>query len=235
MSRPHLKYQWILFDADGTLFDFDRAAAAALEQTFADFGLDFAPGYLPLYEQINREAWRAFESGRLPRERLRTERFAKLFAALELSADPAAFAPAYLRHLSGHADLLPDAEAVVQRLAAVADLMIITNGLQEVQRPRFARATISKYFVDFVISEEVGAAKPDRRIFAEAFARMNQPAPDAVLIVGDSLSSDIQGGNNARIDTCWFNPAGQPRDQDVKIDFEIACLTELLTLFGLDT
>lgn len=234
MNRVHPKYRWILFDADGTLFDFDHAATLALEQTFGDFQLDFSPTHLPLYEKINVEAWRAFERGDLPRERLRSERFERLFTALGLQADSVSFGDAYLRHLSEHADLLPGAEDVVRRLATVVDLMIITNGLQEVQRPRFARATICKHFADFVISEEVGAAKPDPRIFAEAFARMNHPAPAEVLIVGDSLTSDIQGGNNVGIDTCWFNPTQRPRDTDVQIDFEIARLEDLFALIHRD-
>jgi 2-haloacid dehalogenase len=108
--------------------------------------------------------------------------------------------------------------------------MIITNGLRDVQRPRIAKSAIGGCFAGVVISEEVGASKPDGRIFEVAFERMGCPRKEDVLIVGDSLSSDMQGGSDYGIDTCWFNPQKKPRDPDVEIDYEIRDLRELLAL-----
>jgi HAD superfamily hydrolase (TIGR01509 family) len=113
-------------------------------------------------------------------------------------------------------------------------LVLITNGLKEVQRSRLARSTISDCFSDVVISDEVGAAKPDVRIFQVAFERMGNPEKADVLIVGDSLTSDIKGGNEYGIDTCWFNPAQLVCDQDVEIQYEIRRLDELRTIVGVD-
>jgi len=234
LSSKNGKYQWLLFDADGTLFDFDGAARAALIKTCEHFLNRFEPHFEPVYDRINRQIWRDFEAGNISPAQLRTKRFERFFAALAVEADPAAFSDSYLKSLSDHSDLYDGTAEVINQLAAIANLMIITNGLKEVQRPRFARATISKYFADFVISEEVGAAKPDPKIFAEAFRRMNNPARSEVLIIGDSLTSDIKGGNNYEIDTCWFNPARKPRDRDVEIKYEITHLAELLTIVAPD-
>jgi FMN phosphatase YigB (HAD superfamily) len=110
--------------------------------------------------------------------------------------------------------------------------MLITNGLKEVQRPRLARSAISGYFADIVISEEVGAAKPDARIFDAAFQRMGHPRKADVLMVGDSMSSDIRGGKAYGIDTCWFNPASKLRELDVDSRYEIADLCELVDLLA---
>lgn len=227
---PGGKYKWLLFDADGTLFDFDRAAAATLADTFRGLVGHFEPHYHQVYERINLQIWRDYEAGRVTQDQLRTQRFESLFAEVGVEADPEAFSSSYLKNLSSHTDLLADAEDVVRQLAQKTNLMIITNGLKEVQRPRFAAASISRYFEDFVISEEVGAAKPDPKIFDEAFARMGNPAKSEVLIIGDSLTSDIKGGNNYGIDTCWFNPASRARDHQVEISYEIAHLSELLSL-----
>ncbi len=153
-------------------------------------------------------------------------------AAVGIEADPLAFSAGYLQHLSTHTDLLDGAEEVVARLARISRLMIITNGLKDVQRPRFAGAVISRHFEDFVISEEVQAGKPDAEIFAEAFRRMNNPAKNEVLIIGDSLTSDIQGGINFGIDTCWYNPRRKPREPNFEASYEIAHLKELLPLIA---
>ena len=116
---------------------------------------------------------------------------------------------------------------MVRGLHGRAKLALITNGLKAVQRPRFAASALSEYFDVIVISEEEGVAKPDLRIFDIAFTRMGWPAKSDVLIVGDSLTSDIKGGSDYGIDTCWFNPNGNPRHLDMQIRYEIQHLSEL--------
>jgi 2-haloacid dehalogenase len=225
-----VKYKWFLFDADGTLFDYDKAEGEALKRTFEAFGLAFEESHTATYRRINSEIWLQFEHGKISQERLRAKRFELLFEALRVGCDPEAFSARYLRNLAEGSELIDGAEEVVRSLQAQARLMIITNGLADVQRPRFARSTIGDCFVDIVISEEVGAAKPHEKIFDVAFEKMDGPKKEDVLIVGDSLTSDIKGGNNYGIDTCWFNPRRQPRDGNVEIRHEIAALRELLDL-----
>ena len=222
-----MSYHWIIFDADGTLFDFDRAEAGALQETFDAFGVVFEQRTGDLYRQINSAIWRELEQGAITPEALRVERFRRLFDALGLAIDPAAFSERYLDHLSHRGDLIDGAEEVVKALHGRCRLLILTNGLSEVQRTRLAHSGLAEYFEDIVISDEVGVAKPDGRIFDVAFERMGNPAKADVLIIGDSLSSDVAGGQAYGIDTCWFNPAGQPRPAGLSIRFEVRRLTDL--------
>ncbi len=227
-----MTYQWLLFDADGTLFDYDRAEKNALQNTFGQLGYPFEEQYLAAYRQVNHAIWLEFEQGQIDQRTLRTRRFELLFQAINLPADPCKFSPAYLANLSRETCLIDGAETVVRQLSGPFNLAIITNGLTEVQRPRFRRSAISNDIKEIIISEEVGAAKPDPQIFEIAFARMNHPDKSQALIIGDSLSSDIQGGVNYGIDTCWFNPTGQDNNH-ISSTYEIQALTELPGLLGI--
>lgn len=225
-----MKYKWLLFDADGTLFDYDKAEGYALRSTFEVLGFAYEARYAQIYRRINGEIWLDFEKGKISQERLRTRRFELLFDAIEIDCDPCEFSRLYLANLALGTDLIEGAEDVVKSLHGRVDLLLITNGLADVQRPRFARSTVGQYFSDVVISEEVGAAKPDTAIFEVAFAKMGLPKKGDVLIVGDSLTSDIKGGHNYGIDTCWFNPERKPSDPGVVAHHEIGELKELLLL-----
>ena len=224
-----MKYKWLLLDADGTLFDYDKAEATALERAFEWFGCGFWAEHAQAYRQINGQIWLAYERGEITQQRLRARRFELLFEAIEVDLDAAAFSERYLTYLSEGTYLIEGAETVVKSLHdRGVGLVLITNGLKEVQRPRVNGSTIGSYFTDLVVSDEVGAAKPDRRIFEIAFEKMGSPRNEDVLMVGDSLTSDIRGGNAAEIDTCWFNPTKRVCDQDVEIRYEITRLGELL-------
>lgn len=228
-----MKYKWLLLDVDGTLFDYDKAEAIALEKAFEWFGYGLQPGCAEAYRQINEQIWLAFELGEISQQRLRTRRFELLFEAIHVELDPAAFSEGYLTGLSEGSYLVEGAEEVVRSLhSRGVGLVLITNGLKEVQRPRIAKSTIGEYFVDLVVSGEVGVAKPDPRIFEIAFERMGHPRQEDVLIVGDSLTSDIRGGNAVGIDTCWFNPTQKVCDQDVDVRYEIRRLDELPAIVG---
>lgn len=226
------KYQWLLFDADDTLFDYGKAEAGALRQTFEQVGVKFEPEYLSAYQQINRQIWTEFEQGRISAKALRTRRFELLFEAIGVSVDPERFSAVYLSNLATQSELTEGALQVMQALYGKYRLAIITNGLRDVQRPRLARSAIRDYIADIIISEEVGAAKPERAIFEAAFRRMGNPNKDEVLLIGDNLASDMAGGNAYGIDTCWFNPTGQPRAEDIPVTYEISRLTDLLEMLA---
>ena len=225
-----MKYTWLLLDADGTLFDYDKAEAMALEKAFVKAGYAYQPAYREAYQRINDQLWQAFEHGELSADTIKVRRFQELFTAIGLRGDPVRFSSQYLACLAERADLLDGAEALVRALYGQINMLVITNGLAEVQRHRFARSGLQPYIADIVISDEVGASKPDPRIFDVAFTRMGNPAREAVLMVGDSLSSDMRGGRGYGIDVCWFNPAGRPRPEDLDIQYEIADLSELLLI-----
>jgi len=224
------RYKWLLFDADDTLFDYGKAEAGALRLTFEQLGVRFDLAYLPVYQRINRQIWQDFEQGEISAEALRTRRFELLFEAIDVSMDPEQFSAAYLPNLATQSELTEGALEVVQALHGKYGLAIITNGLRDVQRPRLAQSAICSYVADIIISEEVGAVKPERAIFDAAFQRMGYPGKDEVLLVGDSLTSDIAGGSAYGIDTCWFNPEGKARRDGLVITYEIRRLAELLEI-----
>jgi len=225
-----MRYDWIFFDADGTLFDYNAGEAAALEGAFRECGLEHRPETGPLYSGINAAIWRDYELGEITQLELRTERFVRLFDAIGVVADSAEFSRRYLAILGTQTSLLEGAEEIVNALSDSVELLLITNGLAEVQRPRFAASSIGGFFSEIVISEEVELAKPDPAIFDLAFERIGRPARRRVLMVGDNLGSDILGGANYGLDTCWYNPAGMANGHGVEPDFEIRELQEILEL-----
>lgn len=225
-----MKYHWLLFDADGTLFDYDKAEASALRRTFLSFNLKHKPQYSLAYREINTQIWLAFERGEITQAQIRIERFEKLSNALGIDFDPVEFSQRYLKYLGEGTYLLDGAEEILAKLDGKISLTLITNGLKDVQRSRLGRSTIQHYFTNLIISEEVGASKPDERIFEVAFDKIGHPDKAEVLIIGDSLTSDIRGGNRYGIDTCWYNPESRICDQDVSIQYEIRELNELLDI-----
>ncbi len=222
-----MKYQWILFDADGTLFDFDQAADQALKNSFKQYDIPFDPAYIPLYLSINKTVWRQYERGEIQADELKPLRFQRLFEQLGHTVDPHRFSNDYLDHLADGSMLLDGAEKLVLALHGKVRMMILTNGFARVQRPRLSRSNIQHYFEDIVISDEVGVAKPEPRIFDIAFEKMGLPPREQVLIVGDNLGSDIKGGIDYGIDTCWYNAKGQADPAGMNFTYEVSHLREI--------
>ena len=229
-----MPYSWLIFDADGTLFDYDRAETAAFRRTFEQGGHPFHDEYSNVYREVNSQIWREFERGEITADALRVERFARLFARLDLPIDAAGFSASYLHNLGQQADLIDGAAEIVQTLSHRYQMIVLTNGLRDVQKARMAGCGLQSFFAAVVISDEVGVAKPDPRIFDIAFARMGNPRRDQVLMIGDGLSSDIRGAVNYGIDACWFNPAGAAQPDGLPIRYEVARLSDLLPLLATD-
>jgi len=209
-----VSYRWLLFDADGTLFDYDNAESTALELTLARYGYTMGPDTRALYRQLNGVLWQELEAGTVTSERLRSVRFERLFEALDLPvANGREAGEYYLIELASHGKLLPGAEEVVRACGRRAKMALITNGLADVQRKRLGNSPIAHLFETISISDEIGIAKPDRRIIDLTLKALGDPPRTEVLIIGDSLSSDIQGGINAGIDTCWLTTDGGRPDE----------------------
>ena len=222
-----MPYEYLLFDADNTLFDFYAAERNAHLQLCRDFGLAFSEEGYQLYHQCNAQLWHEFDLGRCTKEFLLVERFRRYLAITGEHADPEALNIAHLRSLGEGAILLPGAEALCRRLAGNHRLYLLTNAVASVQRQRFARSPIAPLFQGVFISEEIGCGKPSRAYFDHVFRAVPGLTADNALVIGDSLSSDIQGANNAGLPCCWFNPRGLPRPEGLRIDYEIRALEEL--------
>jgi 2-haloacid dehalogenase len=190
-----------------------------------------AEDYAASYQEINHALWRDLEQGKISSAALRVERFNRLFAANALELDPEAFSEAYLRFLGEGTFLIQGAIELCEELAGCR-LAIITNGIKEVQTSRIQGSPLSETFEQIIISEEAGCQKPETGIFDYAFAKLGISDKEKVLIVGDSLTSDIQGGINYGIDTCWFNPLGKENSSGVQPKYEIRVLSELLDIVG---
>jgi putative hydrolase of the HAD superfamily len=225
-------YRWLLFDADGTLFDYDRAERAALEQTLGQIGVSLDPGHLAAYRRINQALWQAVEKGEITPGLVKVRRFELLLETIQVAHSPSALSAAYLECLANCSELLEDAEAVLGALRRKYKIAILTNGLKEVQRGRLARSAIRSHISDLIISEEIGAAKPAREFFDTAFARLGHPSKREVLMIGDGWASDIEGAVQYGIDACWYNPGRKPRPAGGEITREIASLHELNDWLG---
>ncbi len=223
-----MKYLWLLFDADDTLFDYPQAEAKALQWTFTEVGLSFKPDYLPIYHKFNRQVWQEFEQGTLSAFDLRTKRFSLLFNELGIESDPHLFSPLYLKNLARGSDLITGAAETLQALSKKHHIGLVTNGLADVQRPRLQNSSIHTLIEKIFISEEMGAVKPEAAYFDLVFDEIGHPKREAVLIIGDSLTSDMLGGIQYGIHTCWFNPAR--KTTDLPVTYQIQTLPELITL-----
>ena len=223
-----LPCSWLLFDADGTLFDYETAESKALAATFTDAGLPYEPATLEIYREINAEMWAAFERGEISQLDLHLARFERTLDALGLQSDIPLFGERYLYNLGHSPDLIDGALEVVTALAKDHNLYLITNGIPAVQHTRLSLSPIRHHFQGIIISGEVGCAKPNPRIFDAAFEGMGHPPKNEVLIIGDSLSADIRGGHDYGIDTCWYNPNGRTADPGLPITYTINSLHEML-------
>jgi len=225
------KYYCILFDADNTLLDFDAAENKALAETLVEYGIEPDAETVQTYRDINSELWRQLEKGQIRREKLMGERFTRFLKAINAAGDGVEMNRCYLDHLSAHPDLVaPNVLDVLKELSEVATLAIVTNGFEKVQSRRVAESGIVNYLEDVFVSEKLDSEKPSRRIFDAALRALGVENREHVLMVGDSLTSDIQGGANAGLDTCWFNPGHSENPGKVVPTYEIASLEELYPL-----
>lgn len=223
-----MKYEIIIFDADETLFDFKKSERDALKNTMLEFDIEYDENHhLKIYKDINTAIWKEFEDGLINQKELNLERFKRLSDRLDAGFDETEFAKAYIKHLANASFLYDDSIELVESLHKDYRLTILTNGLKDVQHHRVRKSVIGKYFEDVVISEEVEVSKPDPKIFEHALNNIKHTDKSKVLIVGDSLSSDIQGGINFGIDTCWFNPNKIENKTRIKPTYEISSLLEL--------
>ena len=222
------KYYCILFDADNTLLNFDAAESKALAETLVNYGIEPDAETVQTYRTINEELWRQLEKGQIKREKLMNERFTRFLKAIDAAGDGVEMNRFYLEQLSTHPDLMgPEVLDVLRELSEVATLAVVTNGFQKVQTRRLAESGILNFMEDVFVSEKMDAEKPNRKIFDAALRALGVENREHVLMVGDGLSSDIQGGVNAGLDTCWFNPKHSPGRPDIRPTYEIHSLPEL--------
>jgi YjjG family noncanonical pyrimidine nucleotidase len=230
---PAVPYTALLLDLDHTLLDSDASEAHAFDHALASVGVADPSRYLGAYQAINLALWKQVERGELATEHLRSARFARLVETTGIAASPAALADAFAYGLGAYGELYPGARELLDALAAApgVSLALVTNGVSDIVRARLKRLDLGRYFRMIAVSSELGTAKPAAAIFEAALAGLGSPPRPSALMVGDNLDSDIQGGRNAGIATCWYNPHRRTGG-DGLVDHQIATHDALLALVG---
>ena len=227
-----MKYPYLLFDADDTLFDFPKASARAFTLMCQTHGIPDTPEVRQLYHDTNRELWDAFDRGEVSKEYVTLERYVRLLRALGLEdRDPAQCNEDYLSALGEGVYPLPHAEDVCRELVHRGHkLYILTNAVASVQRSRLRGSVFADLITTAFISEDAGASKPDRAYYEYVCDRVPELTAENALVIGDSLATDIRGANNAGLPCCWFNPNRQTPPQGLRIDYIVTDLRQLLDI-----
>ena len=222
-------YTCLLLDVDNTLLDFTSAERQALTDTLAQYQLPCDESICEIYHQVNDRLWQSLAKGELSRSKLFAVRFARFLQAAGLpdNGKSREMNDRYEEQLAQHPDLIPGALAALDELAEVATLAAVSNGAYKVQQARIQASGIDRYLDGVYISEKVGAAKPSPRLFEHALRDLGVNDRSRVLVVGDDLLADIQGGRNAGLDTCWVNFAGAENGTGVVPRHTIASFEEL--------
>lgn len=222
--------QYLLFDVDETLLDFKHSEQKALCATFEQFGYRFEEPIKSQYHAINSSLWIDLEKEKITLPELGVSRFRRLFENFSMQKDPARFNQAYMENLS-HVSILVDGADTICRLLNEQYLMsVVTNGVSFVQKRRLMHSGLSDLFSHIFVSEDVGYAKPALEFFDYVFEKLPPLSRESVLIIGDSLSSDMKGGHEFGIQTCWFNPHSRPNNTSISVTYEIRSLLDLPAL-----
>ncbi|QJA08369.1 noncanonical pyrimidine nucleotidase, YjjG family [Romboutsia sp. CE17] len=223
-----MKYEVLFFDADDTLFDFKKSENFALDKLMSSIDTDLEKSYcIEIYKEINNNIWKEFEQNLISSDELKIERFKRFADKINLSQDPKILSNMYVNFLAEASFIYKETEELLSYLYKKYKIVIITNGLTSVQNKRIKKSIIKDYFDAVIISDEIKIAKPDPKIFDYALNVINHTNKESVLMIGDSLSSDVKGGVNAGIDTCWFNPNNKKNNSSLIPKYEISTLLEL--------
>ena len=222
------KYEVFLFDADNTLYDYDKAEEYALRTMFENCGFMYAEHVRMKYREINTAVWECYEKGEISKSDLQTLRFNRLFDEIGVYHDTSDFNKKYLAELGKGTFLIEGAIEICKAIVSCErQIYIVTNGILATQEARIKHSLIKDYVSGFFVSEFVGFQKPDKEYFEYVFTHIPQIGKNKILIIGDSLTADIAGGNNAGIDSCWFNASGSKNRTEIIPTYEISHLSEL--------
>lgn len=227
-----MTYTTLLFDVDDTLLDFQAAEAQALRQLLEGEGLSYSTEINQLYRATNEARWRALEAGTMTQEEVVSGRFGAFFKLLDQEVDSLVLEAKYREYLNQGNQLLGESLKVIQTLAETFDSYVVTNGISVTQFKRLEAAGLLPYFKEVIVSEDTGSQKPMMAFFDYTFAKIPNFAKEKTIIIGDSLSSDIQGGINAGIDTIWLQPNGEKKTSTIQPTYQIQRLEELYAILS---
>ena len=223
------KYKYLLWDIDGTIINFELAERAAIRSLFKRFKLgDCSDEMLMCYSQINKRYWQLMESGKIKKDKMLVERFIEFFSNKGINADIAAeFNKEYQIALCDTIVFNDDAIDIIKHQKKTCKIIIVTNGTEVVQEKKLERSGLNDIVDNVFISELVGFEKPNIKFFEKVILEVGIKDLKEALIIGDSLTSDIQGGHNIGIDTCWYNPKNEENTTLLNPTYTIRNLHEL--------
>lgn len=224
--------EFLLLDLDDTILDFHQSEYVAIRRTLPVYGVTPTDEVCDLYSRINLAHWKALERKEITREELMVSRFVQLFEQLGVQADAKSCAVTYMDYLGQGHYFIPGAFEAVERLSKKYKLYLVSNGTTEVQVKRIASAKIEPLFRGIYISQQVGVDKPDKLFFDRVFADIPGFDRTKAMIIGDSTSSDMQGGKNAGIATCWINPKHRKAPEHLTPDYQLESITQLEDLLA---
>lgn len=224
-------YKWLLFDADNTLLDFSNASKKAMWNAMNKIGMACTEELYQKYQVINHKVWQEFEQNTISAETLRSKRMRLFLQSINRSEDPYAFNSLYLSELVNESTVYQNVPSILNELKTEGYLLsIVTNGLKEVQRPRLQKVGLYDVFDSIVVSDEIGVAKPELSFFEHTFNTfLHAPSKSQTLIIGDNLSSDILGGLQYGIKTCWISHC-RKNETNIVPDYRIETVHGLLPL-----
>ena len=218
--------EFLFLDLDDTILDFEATERKSIARLFRDLGIEPTEELIHRYHVINLEHWKRLERREITREQI-SNRFEVLFNELGRTVSTKDCETRYRQYLSEGTDYMPGAREAVERLSKKYRLFIASNGTASVQAGRMARTGLGVFFEQVFVSEELGANKPSLLFFEKAFSRIRGFDPARAMMVGDSLTSDILGGIQAGIRTCWVNARNRASRTDIQPDFEIEGIHQL--------
>ncbi|MBT0726116.1 pyrimidine 5'-nucleotidase [Rosenbergiella australiborealis] len=219
-------FDCILFDADETLFEFD--AYRGLKKMFAQYGVSFSGDDYQDYQALNRPLWEAYQRHEIDAEQLKIQRF-DLWAQ-KINVPASTLNEQFLIAMADICQPLPGAKALLQAMVPHVKMGIITNGFTDLLHARLASTGLAHYFQVLTISEQFGLAKPAAAIFHHTLSQFPGCSPERTLMIGDTPESDIAGGINAGMKTCWLDHGDKQLPDTVKPDWQVPTLTALHAL-----
>lgn len=226
------RYKIIFWDLDQTLLNFDRSMEYAIRAVFGQYGLPINDAIVAKYDAINRSYWHRLELGEVTKDELKTGRFRMLFEELGIRhVSPEELAADYQRELGSVFFYMDGAKELVTKLRDMGYRQyVVTNGVNTTQANKMKLSGLDRIMDGVFVSELMGYPKPMKEYFDACFAALPDVKREECILVGDSLTSDMRGANNAGIGACWFNPEKKNRDVNVRIDYEISRLEEVLRI-----
>lgn len=235
-----MKYDILLWDVDDTLLDFGYSERWAIQHCFEQFGINISEKWIDRYSEINQSYWKRLEKGEVSKQEVMIERFRDLFREMEaerneaLNIDIESFAPIYPKALGKVYKYRDDSFELCSKLKNTCKQYLITNGFAEVQMSKLKLAGFDTLMDGIFISEKMQAVKPQKEFFDKCFAAISDFDKKRVLVIGDSLTSDMKGAANAGVTSCWYNPNEKELEGDVRPDYTIKNLWELLEILKAD-